>query len=371
MKCPVRVSIGFIDEICPPPGIYAAYNAIGSADKGIVHGLRRGHGVWPEAAPVRDWQENRFFKTCLLSDALVGVSSAAVPLKAALYVDDGCRGSGVVRWAEMLRDSPDVELKLVSGADIRDGALAGRDLLVMPGGHGGPQYKSLGDEGAAKLKAYVAGGGKYFGTCCGLAMALNEDELPFRRIKLLPFKRVSGPVRGGFVADVKFNARGLEFLALTNEHRNITYHNGPIVEPAEAVALASNVEVLATMDCELSQHGPVVNGMYGTPAAVRANYGKGEVLAFNCHPEARADTRDIVVGGIRALTGRTIALPREEPRNGREAVGFMSSEFGDKSVLGRYLDMKREGKVYVVPLTQDDVSSGRAATVDRIIGISK
>jgi len=61
MKCPVRVAIGFIDEICPPPGIYAGYNSIGSADKGIVHGLVRGHGVWPEAGAARDWQEKNFF----------------------------------------------------------------------------------------------------------------------------------------------------------------------------------------------------------------------------------------------------------------------------------------------------------------------
>ena len=292
-------------------------------------------------------------------------------LKVGLYCDRGCRGTGMARWAEMLDGSPDVKLSVLNGEDLRSGALKGLDLLVMPGGRGDWQYAAMGEEGAQAVRAFVANGGKYFGTCCGLAMALNEDELPFRRIKLLPFKRVSGPVRGGFVADVKFNARGREFLALTNEHRNITYHNGPIVEPAETVALASNVEVLATMDCELSQHGSVVNGMYGTPAAVRANYGKGEVLAFNCHPEARADTRDIVVGGIRALTGRTIALPPEELRNGREAVGFMSSEFGDKAVLGRYLAMKREGKVYVVPLTQDDVTSGRAAMVDRVVEFSK
>jgi len=59
MKCPVRVAIGFIDTICPPPGIYAAYNRIGSSDKGIIHGLYRGHGYWPEANPLKVWQNNR------------------------------------------------------------------------------------------------------------------------------------------------------------------------------------------------------------------------------------------------------------------------------------------------------------------------
>ena len=48
---------------------------------------------------------------------------AAEPIRAALYIDKGCRGAGVVNWAEILRDSPDVEVKFVNGADIRRGAL--------------------------------------------------------------------------------------------------------------------------------------------------------------------------------------------------------------------------------------------------------
>ena len=208
-----------------------------------------------------------FFMSCFAAE----VPRAEHAVKVGLYCDRGCRGTGVARWAEMLDGSTDVKLSVLSGEDVRSGALKGLDLLVMPGGRGDWQYAAMGEEGAQAVRAFVANGGKYF----------------------------------------------------------------------------------------------------GTPAAVRANYGKGEVLAFNCHPEARADTRDIVVGGIRALTGRTITLPCEEPRNGREAVGFMASEFGDKAVLGRYLAMKREGKVYVVPLTQDDVTSGRAAMVDRVVEFSK
>ena len=86
-------------------------------------------------------------------------------VRTALFVDRGCRGSGILRWAELLHLSPDVDLKLVDGADIRQGALEGCDLLVMPGGAGGPQYESLGDDGAERIRAFVAGGGSYFGTC--------------------------------------------------------------------------------------------------------------------------------------------------------------------------------------------------------------
>jgi len=60
VRCPTRVSVGFIDEICPPTGIYAAYNNLGSADKDIVHGVTRGHGGWAHAELAR-WQDTTDF----------------------------------------------------------------------------------------------------------------------------------------------------------------------------------------------------------------------------------------------------------------------------------------------------------------------
>ena len=308
------------------------------------------------------------FVLCLLSVVLVGTSSAVEPLKAALYVDDGCRGSGVIRWAEMLRDSPDAELQLVSGADIRGGALEGKDLLVMPGGWGGPQYAAMGDEGAAKLKAYVAGGGKYFGTCCGLAIALNEEPGFAKRLKMVPLKRKEGPVRGGFTATVKFNRRGCEWLGLRQAEWGIRYHNGPVVEPTDPVPDCMELETLAVMNCELAQKGPVVGAMYGTPAVVRATYGKGEMLAFNCHPEMFPGTRAIVVAGIRALTGRTIRLVAQplKPR-GAERVGYFTGKLDGKASVEGYFKLRADPAIDVVPVTQDELDEGAEARLDRIV----
>lgn len=41
ITCPVRVAVGFSDTTCAPCAVYAAYNEIKSADKGILHG----HGM--------------------------------------------------------------------------------------------------------------------------------------------------------------------------------------------------------------------------------------------------------------------------------------------------------------------------------------
>ncbi|MBO7721039.1 MAG: alpha/beta fold hydrolase [Kiritimatiellae bacterium] len=61
VRCPIRFAVGFSDPVCAPHAVYSAYNACGSGDKGIVHGLGMGHGVygsvygelgaWESAAP--------------------------------------------------------------------------------------------------------------------------------------------------------------------------------------------------------------------------------------------------------------------------------------------------------------------------------
>ena len=46
IACPVRVAVGFADTTCAPCAVYAAYNEIKVADKGIVHGFGMGHGCF-------------------------------------------------------------------------------------------------------------------------------------------------------------------------------------------------------------------------------------------------------------------------------------------------------------------------------------
>jgi alpha-galactosidase len=58
IRCPVRVAVGFSDTTCPPCAVYASYNAIPVADKGIVHGFGMGHGCfWQFYREIIDWLE--------------------------------------------------------------------------------------------------------------------------------------------------------------------------------------------------------------------------------------------------------------------------------------------------------------------------
>ena len=56
IACPVRMSVGFIDETCPPSAVYSAYNAIQVKDKAMTHGIGMGHGVFPDIYKQVDQQ---------------------------------------------------------------------------------------------------------------------------------------------------------------------------------------------------------------------------------------------------------------------------------------------------------------------------
>lgn len=228
-------------------------------------------------------------------------------VKVGFYCDKGSRGDNIVRWARLLGESPDVALTLLDGQDLRDGRLAGMDLLVMPGGSSFDQYKSMGAAGAEAIRDYVRGGGRYLGTCAGMSILLNETN----RVALLPLRRIDRHfTRGGGDLGVEFSEAGAKLLGLGRRIWAVRYHNGPIVMPAAPVE-GTACETLATCRNGIHEQGvsPKRDDMVGTPAIVRATCGKGEIIVCNCHPEAYPETRALVVAMIRALTGREIHPP--------------------------------------------------------------
>ena len=56
ITCPVRVLVGFADDTCPPPAVYATYNEIRAKDRAIVHGIGMGHGCDSSlVSQLNDW----------------------------------------------------------------------------------------------------------------------------------------------------------------------------------------------------------------------------------------------------------------------------------------------------------------------------
>ena len=48
IRCPLQMSVGFLDSSCPPASVLSAYNAISRKDKNIRMEPRDGHGITPD-----------------------------------------------------------------------------------------------------------------------------------------------------------------------------------------------------------------------------------------------------------------------------------------------------------------------------------
>ena len=115
-------------------------------------------------------------------------------VKVALFLDKGCRGNGSWQWARLLARCPQLDLTFLDADDIRNGKLAGLQLLLCPGGSSKAQYAVLGPDGVRKVREFVENGGGYIGVCAGSFNTMNREG----RIALLPYDYIpnaSGQLR--------------------------------------------------------------------------------------------------------------------------------------------------------------------------------
>ena len=263
-----------------------------------------------------DRKSKHFLLTAFLSAAAVfsllsanGCSTAAPSaqtdaqpagkiIRTGLYVDRGSAGSGVVRLARILEFSPELDLTLLTGQDLRDGKLKDLDLLVIPGGDSSQQYESMQESGAEAVRRFIAGGGSYYGVCAGFHCALYKPK----RIGLLPFTHLKGGygLRAPLVIDI--SEKGRKLLDLPQKRYTVTYSEGPIAIPCRQPGTGWGEQLGVYVNSVSSLNRPKFN-FSGTPCIIHGQYGKGKVIATSFHPEYRADTHVIAFGCIGAVTG--------------------------------------------------------------------
>ena len=228
------------------------------------------------------------------------VQPAKKIIKTGLYVDRGSEGSGVVKLAKIIEFSPELELHLLVGQDLRDGKLKDFDLLVIPGGDSWKQYDSMQENGAEAVRRFIADGGSYFGVCAGFHCALYSDNP--RRIGLLPFTRLKDGqgFRAPLVIDI--SEKGRKLLDLPEKRYTVTYSRGPIAVPCKQPGTGWGEQLGVYVNSVSSVRQPKFN-FSGMPCIIHGQYGKGKVIATSFHPESLTDTHLIAFGCIGAVTG--------------------------------------------------------------------
>lgn len=293
-----------------------------------------------------------------------GESCGPAMLKVAVYADRGPGGIGAAEWYRIVNDSPDMELKLVDGAAVRNGALKGQDLLIMPGGSSTNEYNSLGLEGVERMKDFIREGGGYIGTCAGCCLLMDGPG----RARVMPWNTL-GAEPDLFYPQVKVNEAGAKALGIAAGNHTMRYHGGPLMRMTTNTIEGASFELWGTVNSECSYSGKISQKkrMYGAAAILGGTYGKGRVFVTSMHPEYYESMHYFVVAAIRWVTGREVTIRRPQRRRGDLSVGY---------VMGRPTNMKAAETMLAVAaldgvdfqaLNGDDAFIDRFAHLDVLV----
>lgn len=173
------------------------------------------------------------------------------------------------------------------------------DVLVLPGGTGNGQARSLGFDGAKKLTEFVSNGGGVIAICAGGYLVVEGWNPLTKAVELVNAKSW----------DDDHWARGEQFIAVelvgtdsSDTSRTMWFENGPIFVPGtldlpKYTPLVRYVTDLAAKDAPKGM-------MTGRDAVVASVFGKGRVVAFGPHPELSPDLNHWLVNSVRWVARR-------------------------------------------------------------------
>ena len=301
---------------------------------------------------------------CILSNAAIEEK----PLKIAVYVGDGARGIGAYRWLELASSATNAVAIPVDGAAVRSGALEGMDLVIMPGGKGSIEGRTLGPEGRKKLVSFIKGGGGYVGTCAGFYLLMQPGKgVRKDYLGLIPYSdsAVGSSGRGELL--LKFNEKATELAGIKKGYRKVWYVHGPVPDSVDVDIEDASSEVVATYVGNVNTTSKPRESYAGHPAAVAARYGKGRIFAFTVHPECDVADHDLVEGAIRYATGRDIKFDLPQRKAGQLAVGVMVDDSLGVDTAKFLQETMRKGEFDLVPVSAREISEGELHHLDAIL----
>ena len=290
--------------------------------------------------------------------------SSARPLEVGVYAGTGPRSNGCVEWFRLVSASPEMNLTLLDGDDVRSGALGKLDLIVMPGGSSASIKKDLGPKGVAGLKDFIRNGGGYVGTCAGCSLLMEEKEDAARGISVIPYGRAGS--KGKYLMPITVNERGSKAMGIKAGEYKVRYSAGPVLFPSTNKIEGASFEVwgcyASDFDCPKSKLR-----MKGMGAIVGGTYGKGRVFTIACHPESYPATHFILKGAFRYVTGREITFP-PRPRAVRAlSVGFFSPVICGKEVAETAVALDKLQSVDLFPIAGEEIDTGMLDHIDYLV----
>ncbi|MBX9694563.1 MAG: hypothetical protein K2Z81_19405, partial [Cyanobacteria bacterium] len=221
-------------------------------------------------------------------------------IKVALFVDRGASDTSKKIFTDLLENSPGIQCKTIFGEDIRAGALADVDVLVVPGGSARKEANSMGADSRDEVRRFVNEGGLYMGVCAGAYLSSQQRD---QDLGLLPLTTLDSQhwyrVNDGTLVDVELTPAGMDIFGVSNRFIKLIYENGPIFAPP--VASNARMEPLGFYRSEVVANGGERGVMLGAPSMILGRYGRGLVLAISPHPEKTPGKQQLELHALRWL----------------------------------------------------------------------
>lgn len=226
---------------------------------------------------------------------------AAKPIRVAVFDDAGVSDK-VAGLIALLNTYSELRVTKVDGNDIRGGTLKGFDVVLLPGGSGSGEAKSLEESGRKEIRSFVQRGGGYLGICAGAYLASADYDWSLHILDAKVLDRAHW-ARGTGDVEVSLTAAGQKLLGANSDRETILYWQGPLLAPAGKPEIA-DYETLGTFATEVAKNGAPQGVMIGTTAIARGNFGAGRVFCFSPHPERTEAVQGQVLKAIQWAAGR-------------------------------------------------------------------
>lgn len=293
------------------------------------------------------------------------VWKASWTVRAGVFAGVGSMGLSSTELVRYVARSPELDLTLVDGADIRHGALDGLDLLVVPGGASNVIMSDIGLEGVAKIKAFVREGGGYVGICAGCVILLEDEYRIACGMGLVPYSRY-GAFPGDAMTSMSLTGEGAKALGMEKGTFDIWYSGGPIMFRRHDDVPGAKIETWGCYGSNVTNEGWGAR-MVGNVACLGGTFGKGRIAATACHPEFRHSADALVNGLFRYATGREVTFPAPKVSPGAKRVYYYSWPVSGKECARLLTELDADPEIELVTEERDEMCGGALDRFDALI----
>ena len=293
------------------------------------------------------------------------VWKASRPVRVGVFAGVGSMGLSSTELIRYVARSPELDFTLVDGEDIRNGALNGLDLLVMPGGSSWVIVGDIGPKGIENIKEFLRRGGSFIGICAGCVMLLDDEYRIASGVSMVPYSRY-GAYSGNAMTSMKLTDEGAKALGMEKGTFDVWYSGGPIMFRRHVEVPDAKIATWGLYGNNVTNEGWGAH-MEGNVSCIGGTYGKGRIAATACHPEFRHSADALVKGLFRYATGREVTFPEPKVNPGAKKVYYYSWPVAGKECARFLTEIDADPDIDVHTDERDEMCGGALDAFDALV----